>query len=41
LNDVTILKTNDTTFASGFIGLRVYGWGDVPCDGTFSNLTVH
>jgi RNA polymerase sigma factor (sigma-70 family) len=40
LNDVTILRTNDTTFASGFIGLRVYGWGDVPCDGTFSNLTV-
>ncbi len=40
LNDVTILRANDTTFASGFIGLRVYGWGDVPCDATFSNLTV-
>ncbi len=40
LNDVIILRTNDTTFTSGFIGLRVYGWGDIPCDGTFSNLTV-
>jgi RNA polymerase sigma factor (sigma-70 family) len=40
LNDVPILKTNDTTFTSGFIGLRVYGWGDFPCDGVFSNLTV-
>ena len=40
LNDVTILKANDTTFTSGFIGLRVYGWGDMPCDGVFSNLSV-
>jgi RNA polymerase sigma factor (sigma-70 family) len=40
LNDLPILKTNDTTFTSGFIGLRVYGWGDFPCDGVFSNLTV-
>jgi RNA polymerase sigma factor (sigma-70 family) len=40
LNDVPILKANDTTFTSGFIGLRVYGWGDIPCDGVFSNLTV-
>ena len=40
LNDIPILKTNDTTFIAGFIGLRVYGWGDFPCDGVFSNLTV-
>ena len=40
LNDVPILKANDTTFTSGFIGLRVYGWRDIPCDGVFSNLTV-
>jgi RNA polymerase sigma factor (sigma-70 family) len=40
LNDITILRTNDTTFASGFIGLRVYGDPKIPCDGTFSNLTV-
>jgi RNA polymerase sigma factor (sigma-70 family) len=41
LNDVPILKANDTTFTSGFIGLRVYGWGDIPCDGVFSNLTIY
>ena len=40
LNDVTILKTNDSTFASGFIGLRVYGDPKYPCDAVFSNLTV-
>jgi RNA polymerase sigma factor (sigma-70 family) len=41
LNDITILKTNDATFSSGFVGLRVYGDPTVPCDGTFSNLTVY
>lgn len=40
LNDITILKTNDSSFASGFIGLRVYGDPKYPCDGVFSNLTV-
>jgi serine/threonine protein kinase len=40
LNDITILSTNDTTFASGYIGLRVYGDPKYPCDGVFSNLTV-
>jgi hypothetical protein len=40
LNDVTVIKTNDTTFSSGFIGLRIYGDSSIPCDGTFSNLTV-
>jgi serine/threonine protein kinase len=40
LNDVTILSTNDTTFASGYVGLRVYGDPKYPCDGVFSNLTV-
>ena len=40
LNDVVILSTNDTTFASGYVGLRVYGDPKYPCDGVFSNLTV-
>jgi serine/threonine protein kinase len=40
LNDVPIMSTNDTTFASGYIGLRIYGDPRVPCDGVFSNLTV-
>ena len=40
LNDIPILRTNDATFASGFIGLRVYGDPIKPCDDTYSNLTV-
>ena len=40
LNDVTVIKTNDPAFASGFIGLRVYGDPKIPCDGVFSNLTI-
>jgi serine/threonine protein kinase len=40
LNDITIMKTNDSTFASGYIGLRVYGDPRYPCDAVFSNLTV-
>ncbi len=39
-NDITVLKTNDSTFASGFIGVRVYGDPGKPSDGVFSNLTV-
>ena len=39
-NDITVLETNDSTFASGFIGVRVYGDPGLPSDGTFSNLTV-
>jgi len=40
LNDVTILSTNDAAYASGYIGLRVFGDPKYPCDGVFSNLTV-
>ena len=40
-NDITVLKTNDSTFASGFIGVRVYGDPVKPSDATFSNLTVY
>jgi hypothetical protein len=41
LNDVPVLRVKDTTFASGLIGLRVYGDGDSPCDATFSTLTFY
>ena len=41
LNDVTVLRVKDTTFDSGFIGLRIYGDPNSPCDATFSNLTFH
>jgi serine/threonine protein kinase len=40
LNDITILKTNDSAFTAGYIGLRVYGDQKFPCDAEFSNLTV-
>jgi len=41
MNDVSILSATDTTFSSGFIGLRVYGDTTKPCDGTFSKLIIH
>lgn len=41
LNGVTVLRTKDTTFASGFIGLRIYGDAGKPCDATFSDFTFH
>jgi RNA polymerase sigma factor (sigma-70 family) len=40
-NDITVLKTNDSTFASGFIGVRVFGDPGKPDAGTFSNLTFY
>ena len=40
LNGVPVLRTKDTTFTSGFIGLRIFGDPDSPCDATFSNLTI-
>jgi len=40
MNDVSVIRTNDSTFDSGFIGLRIYGDPNYPCDGVFSNLTV-
>ena len=41
LNDVIVLKARDTTFASGYIGLRVYGDPTKPADSTFSNLMFY
>jgi tRNA A-37 threonylcarbamoyl transferase component Bud32 len=40
LNDVIVLSANDTTYDSGYIGLRVFGDPTYPSDGVFSNLTV-
>jgi hypothetical protein len=39
LNDVTVLQAEDTTFATGRIGLRIFGDQDYPCDATFSDVT--
>ena len=41
LNDVRVLRVMDTTYATGFIGLRIFGDPDYPCDATFSNVTFH
>ncbi len=40
-NDITVIKTNDSTFASGFIGVRVFGDLGKPSDATFSKLTFY
>jgi serine/threonine protein kinase len=39
LNGDSVLRVHDTTYASGFIGLRIYGDPVKPSDATFSNLT--
>ena len=41
LNGANILRARDTTFTNGFIGFRVYGWGDYPCDSTFSSVSFY
>lgn len=41
LNGANVLRMHDTTFTNGCIGLRVYGWGDSPCDATFSGVTFY
>jgi len=38
LNGTSVMHVMDATFTSGHIGLRTYGWGDYPCDATFSNI---
>lgn len=40
LNDVPVLSVSDTTFRSGFVGLRIYGDTGKPCDGSFGMLTI-
>ncbi len=41
LNDVTVLSVKDTSFSSGYVGLRICGDTNKPCDATFANLTIH
>lgn len=38
LNGDKILQAHDTTFTTGYIGFRIYGWADYPCDATFSHV---
>jgi hypothetical protein len=37
-NDVSVIRHKDTSYPSGFVGLRIYGWGDFPCNATYSQL---
>ena len=37
LNGANILRAHDSTFTNGYIGFRIYGWADAPCDATFSD----
>jgi len=39
LNNKSVIRVKDKTFSSGFIGLRMYGTEEYPCDAAFSNLT--
>ena len=41
LNGANVLRAHDTTFTNGCIGFRVYGWGDAPCDATFSGVSFY
>ena len=38
LNGANVLRAHNTTFTTGSIGFRVYGWADFPCDATFSHV---
>jgi hypothetical protein len=41
LNNVSVLKVVDRTYAAGLIGLRIIGEPDFPCDATFASITFH
>jgi hypothetical protein len=41
LNETKIMQTSDSAYATGFIGLRIYGGEDYPCDATFSSIAFH
>jgi hypothetical protein len=41
LNGANVLRAHDTTFTNGYIGFRIYGWQDYPCDATFSSVAFH
>jgi hypothetical protein len=39
LNNKSVIRVKDKTFSSGFIGQRMYGTEEYPCDAAFFNLT--
>jgi len=41
LDGANILRAHDATFTNGYLGLRIYGWADAPCDATFSGVTYY
>ncbi|MFN7138358.1 MAG: family 16 glycoside hydrolase [Limisphaerales bacterium] len=38
LNGVTVIRTKDMTYSKGFIGLRIFGRGNHPCNASYSHL---
>jgi hypothetical protein len=38
LNGEKVLQAHDATYTSGYLGFRIYGWADFPCDATFSHV---
>jgi len=41
LNGANILRAHDATYTSGYLGFRIYGWEDAPCDATFSSVSFY
>ena len=42
LNGTKVIEAEDTTFASGYLGLRISGFSSsYPCDATFSHVTFY
>ena len=41
LNGANILRVQDSAFGSGYIGFRIYGWDDAPCDAIFSDVNFY
>ena len=39
-NGAKVIQANDSTFTSGYVGLRIYGDSGLPCDATFQDITI-
>jgi serine/threonine protein kinase len=40
INQKIGIQLNDSTFSSGYAGLRIFGDNRLPCDATFQNITI-
>jgi len=39
-NGAKVIQANDSTFTSGYVGLRINGDSGLPCDATFQDITI-